>query len=133
MPNPHESSTKSEVEAKLHGTSEAIESRLAAIQEEVSTTGTALRNYLRQHPLASVGGSLLVGLLIGWWLMGRGRRRLSRSHRRLLENYIDALREEVRDTVADGAEVGEAVQAALRNRAPLIVYSENDGSSSGGL
>lgn len=128
-----ETSTKAEVEAKLHGTSETIQSRIDAIQEEVSTIGVALRDILRKHPLASVGGSLVAGLLVGWLVSGGRRRRLSRAHRRLLEHYIEALRDEVRAAVADGAEVGEAVQDALHNRAPLIVYSENGTSSRGML
>lgn len=130
-----ESSTKAEVEAKLHGTSEAIRGRLDAIQEEISTTGPVVRDWirdrLREHPLASVGGSLLAGLLVGWLVSGRRKRRLTRAHRRLVENYVDAMRDEVRAAVADGAEVGEAVQEAFRNRTPLIVYGEND--TSGGF
>lgn len=126
MPDSHETSTRADVEARLHGASEAIQHRLDAIQDEVATTGAALREYLRRHPLTGVGGSLLAGLLIGWLLSGR--RRLNRTHRRLLRHYVDALRDEVRDAVAGGTEVGEAVQDALRHRAPLIVYSEDEAS-----
>lgn len=126
MPDSHETSTRADVEARLHGTAEAIQARLDALQEEVSTIGDVLRDELRRRPLASVGGALLAGLLVGW-LFG-GRRRLSRTHRRLLKHYVDALRDEVRDAVAGGAEVGEAVQDALRHRAPLIVYSEDEAS-----
>lgn len=132
MPESQESSTRADVEARLQGTSEAIRSRLDAIQEEVETTGTTIRDFLRRHPLASVGGSLLAGLLIGWLLGGSKGRRLSRTHRRMLTHYIDAIRDEVRDAVAEGEEVGTAVQDALRNRAPLVVYSE-DGASGGFL
>ena len=120
-----ESSTKAEVEARLRGATAAIRDHIDAIEEEVATTGTALRQYLRKNPLVSVGGALAAGLLVGWLLGGRGRR-LSRAHRRLVEHYVDAMRDEVRAAVADGAEVGEAVQEAFRNRTPLIVYGEAD-------
>lgn len=132
MPESHEASTKTDVETRLHGASEAIQQHVEAIQEEVVSTGPVIRDFLRRHPLTSVGGSLLAGLLVGWLLSGGRKSRLRRSHRRLLQQYVDALRDEVRATVAEGAEVGEAVQDALRHRAPLIVYSE-DGEDTRGL
>lgn len=116
--------TKADVEAELRGSSEAIQGRLDAIQDEIATTGHSVRTFLREHPLASVGGSLLAGALVGWLVAGMGRRRLSKAHRQLLHDYIEALRDEVRDAVADGEEVGRALQEALRNRAPLIVYGQ---------
>lgn len=124
-----DSSTKADVEARLHGTTAAIRDRIDAIEEEITTTGSALRRYLREHPLASVGGALVVGWLVGRLIGGGRKRRLSRAHRQLVENYIEAMRDEVRTSVADGAEVGEAVQEAFHNRAPLIVYGDTDRGS----
>ncbi len=123
--------TKAELEAELEGSSEAIHGRLEAIQEEITTTGTSIRSWLRRHPLESVGGALIAGALTGWLVAGFGRQRLSRAHRQLLSQYITALREEVEEAVASGQDVGPAVQDALRTRAPLVVY-DGDGASSGG-
>jgi hypothetical protein len=119
--------SKAELEAELEGSSEAIQGRLEAIQHEISTTGSSIRAWLRANPLASVGGSLVAGAFIGWLLVGVGRgRRLKRAHRQLLSQYIDALRLEVENAVAEGEEVGAAVQEALRTRAPLVVYDGHD-------
>lgn len=123
--------SKAEIEAELEGSSEAIHGRLEAIQDEINTTGESVRSWLRKHPLASVGGALVAGGLAGWLVAGIGQRRLSRAHRRLLSQYITALREEVEDAVASGQDVGSAVQDALRTRAPLVVY-EGETASSGG-
>lgn len=130
MPEPDTSKSKADVEAELRGSSDAIQDRLDAIRGEIMSTGDSLRQVLRDHPLASVGGSLLAGALIGWLVAGVGKQRLSRAHRALLDQYIEALRDEVRAAVADGEEVGAAVQEALRNRAPLVVYANDDGSGS---
>lgn len=130
MPAPDAAKSKAQVEAELEGSSDAIEGRLHAIRDEITTTGDAVRRWLRAHPLASVGGSLVAGALVGWLLAGIGGRRLSRAHRAILQRYIEALRDEVRDAVAEGEEVGAAVQAALRNRAPLVVYAEERDSGS---
>lgn len=128
MPDPDAAKSKAEVEAELEGSSDAIQGRLNAIRDEITSTGSSIRSTLRKHPLASIGGSLLAGALLGWLLAGVGKRRLSKAHRQLLKEYVEALRDEVRDAVAEGEEIGVAVQEALRNRAPLIVYSDDQGS-----
>lgn len=122
----HAAKSKAEIEAELEGSSDAIHGRLQAIQDEVASTGQSVRTLLRKHPLASVGGSLLAGALLGWLVAGVGRRRLSRAHRALLRQYVQALQDEVRAAVAEGEEVGVAVQEALRSRAPLIVYGRDE-------
>jgi len=130
MPDPDVSKSKADVKAELSGSSEAIQDRLDAIRDEITSTGSSLRRALQDHPLASVGGALMAGALIGWLVAGVGKQRLSRAHRRLLAQYVDALQDEVRTAVAEGAEVGAAVQEALRNRAPLIVYADDEGGGS---
>lgn len=128
MPDSDAAKSKADVEAELDSSSDAIQGRLDAIHDEITSTGSSIRSLLRKHPLASVGGSLLAGALVGWLLAGLGKRRLSKAHRQLLNDYVEALRDEVRTAVAGGEEVGAAVQDALRNRTPLIVYSEDDRS-----
>lgn len=128
MPDRDTAKSKAEVEAELEGSSDAIQGRLDAIRDEIRSTGSSIRSTLSKHPLASIGGSLLAGALVGWLLAGVGKRRLSKAHRQLLSEYVEALRDEVREAVADGEEIGTAVQEALRNRAPLIVYAEDQGS-----
>ncbi len=124
------SPSKADIEARLQGTTDAITARLNALQGEMTETGTSLWDLIRQNPLLGVGGALLLGLLLVLWLRGRRKKRLKRSHRKLLDRYIAALRDEVRTSVAQGEDVGVAVQDALQGRAPLIVYTQ--GPDAGG-
>lgn len=127
--NDPSSPSKADIEARLQGTTDAITARLNALQEEVATTGTSLWDVIRRNPLRSLGGALLLGLLLGFWLKGSRKKRLKHAHRKLLDRYIAALRDEVRASVAQGEDVGAAVQEALQGRAPLIVYTQGAGEN----
>lgn len=59
-------------------------------------------------------------------MSGARRRRRQRTHDRLLDRYSQALTREVEAALADGTEPSEAVQDALRNRVPLVVFTAND-------
>lgn len=124
-------SKKADVEAQLNKTAEAMSGRLASIQEEVESTGVSVRNWVADNPLKSVGGMLAAGLAVGL-LFGGGRSRRRRRHQQLVEGYLNALREEVDTAVDRGEEPGPALQKALRDRVPMIVYSEDQGGRSGG-
>jgi ElaB/YqjD/DUF883 family membrane-anchored ribosome-binding protein len=115
--------SKAELEAQLQSKTEAISARMDALREEVEDTPSSLWEEMKKRPLVSLGGALAVGLLVGLWIAGRRKRRLKRSHKALIEQYIDALRSEVRHAVAGGADVDTAVQQALQQRVPLIVYT----------
>jgi hypothetical protein len=117
-------STRADVEARLRETAEAMSDRFASLQEEVSTTGTSIQDWVAQNPLKSVGGMLAAGLAVGALFGGRGSRRPEQAE--LLDQYIDTLRAEVGEAMAAGDTPGEAVEKALRGRAPLVVYREGD-------
>jgi len=126
-------STRADVEARLRDTADAMSDRFASLQEEVSTTGTSLRDWVARNPLKSVGGMLAAGLAVGALFGGGGRR--YPEHSELLDQYVDALRAEVGEAVASGDTPGEALEKALKGRAPLVVYREGDRAeetSSGG-
>jgi len=127
-------STRADVEARLRETADAMADRFASLQDEVSTTGTSLRDWVVQNPWKSVGGMLAAGVAVGALFGGRRSRRP--EHAELLDQYIDALRTEVEDALAAGDTPGQAVEKALRGRAPLVVYREGeaqaDASPSGG-
>ncbi|MFB6098510.1 MAG: hypothetical protein ABEK84_05250, partial [Salinibacter sp.] len=124
-------STRADVEARLRETADAMSDRFASLQEEVSTTGTSLRDWVVKNPLKSVGGMLAAGVAVGA-LFGRRRSRRA-EHAELLEQYVDALRAEVKDAIASGDTPGEALEKALKGRAPLVVYrnERSDGRGSG--
>lgn len=119
-------SNKADVESRLHQMEEAISERMASLQEEVSSTGLSLRKWIVRNPVKSVGGMLATGLAVGL-LFGGGRSRRGKNHAELIDSYLDALRAEVEEKVDRGEEPGPAVEKALRDRVPLVVYSGQDG------
>lgn len=120
-------STRADVEAHLRETVEAMSDRFDSLQDEVSTTGTSLREWVVRNPLKSVGGMLAAGVAVGVLFGGERSRRP--EHSELLDQYIQALRTEVSDAIAAGDTPGEALEKALQGRAPLVVYREGEGST----
>jgi hypothetical protein len=120
-------STRADVEAQLRDTAEAMSDRFDSLQEEMSTTGTSIQEWVARNPLKSAGGMLAAGLAVGA-LFGGGRSR-GPERSELLDQYIQALRTEVDDAIAAGDTPGEALEKALQGRAPLVVYRE--GASTG--
>lgn len=116
--------SKSDVESRLRDTAEAMSERMASIQDEVSSTGLSLRNWIVENPLKSVGGMLATGLTVGL-LFGGGRSARRQRHTELVDRYLAALREEVEEAVDQGDEPGPALEEALRDRVPLVVYTAN--------
>lgn len=124
-------SSKADVESRLNQTAEAMSERMASIQEEVASTGVSVRDWIVQNPVKSVGGMLATGLAVGLLFGGR-RSRLRADHRELVDTYLDALRDEVETAVDEGDEPGPALEKALRDRVPLVVYSGDAGRGSDG-
>lgn len=124
-------STKSNVESRLHQTAEAMSDRLASLQGEVSSTGDSLQKWIVENPLKSVGGMLAAGLAVGL-LFGGGSSSRRSNHSDLLDTYLNALRDEVEQAVSRGEEPGPALEEALRDRVPLVVYSPEERNRNGG-
>ncbi len=120
-------STRADVEARLRETAAAMSDRFESLQDEVSTTGTSVRDWIVQNPLKSVGGMLAAGVAVGALFGGRWSRRRP-EHSELLDQYVQALRAEVGEAVAAGDTPGEALENALKGRAPLVVYREGKAS-----
>lgn len=123
-------SKKADVEAQLRQTAEAMSGRLSSIQEEVESTGVSVRNWVANNPLKSVGGMLAAGLAVGM-IFGGGRSRRRQAHDALIDEYLQALRAEVENAVEEGDEAGAALEKALRDRVPMVVYPQDGESSSG--
>jgi len=124
-------SNKSDVEARLEDTAKAMSDRMASIQEEVSATGGTIRQWIVENPLKSVGGMLATGVAVGL-LFGGGRSTRRQRHAELVDRYLNALRAEVETAVDDGEEPGPALETALRDRVPLVVYSQAERSTRSG-
>lgn len=115
--------TKADVESRLKETAEAMSERVDSIKEEVSATGETLRHWIVNNPAKSVGGMLAAGLAIGL-LFGGGRSARRKRHAQLVDRYLEALRAEVEEAVDRGEEPGPALEKALRDRVPMVVYTQ---------
>lgn len=120
-------SNKQDVESRLHETAEAMSDRLASLQDEMSSTGVSLQRWIVRNPVKSVGGMLAAGLAVGLFFGGGRRSRRRKKHAELIDTYLQALRDEVEEAVDRGEEPGPALDKALRDRVPLVVYSRQDG------
>lgn len=129
--------TKEDVERALNVKKDQIEQRLAALQEEVSTVGPSIQDAIFNHPLVSVGGALLAGLVVGLLFGGKKRKQdafgAGADHRALVDHYVGAVVEEARHRMAGGQDAEEAVRAALHERVPLIVYEVPEASSASSM
>lgn len=133
---PSRSLTRSEIEAQLRQRSEQMMARLDALQGEVTTIGDALKEAVVRSPFVAVGGAIAAGWLVGLMLGGRRRKRQwtgRKAHRALVEQYVEALVADVRHRVVRGAEAGEAVEKALKDRVPLIVVDSGERQGRRGL
>lgn len=125
--------SKSDVEQQLHQTADAMSERLSSLRDEVSTTGSSVRDWITANPIKSVGGMLAAGLAVGL-LFGGSTQRRRRRHQKLIDAYIDALADEVDEARARGEEPSKALDKALRDRVPLVVYtSESEASEQSGV
>lgn len=120
------SADRADIESRLQGASNSISDRLEALQEEVATTDASLKQWAREQPFLSVGGAVVAGCAVGWFLSGARRRRRRRVHDRLLDRYTQAISREVEEALDEGTEPGAAVQQALRDRVPLVVFSHTE-------
>lgn len=124
-----EALSKQEVEAEIEGKSEEVKRHLDQIQRELSASGKEVKEKVLANPLASAGGALALGALVGLVIKRRKKpSEADRIHQRLVEQYMDAMADEIRYKVERGKETDEAVREALRDRVPLIFYAEEPAS-----
>lgn len=121
--------SKSDVEEQLRQTTDAMSARLSSLRDEVATTGTSVRDWMKENPLKSVGGMLAAGLAVGL-LFGGSKKRRRRRHQQLIDQYMDALTDEVEEARSRGEEPSKALDKALRDRVPLVVYTSQPDSPS---
>lgn len=125
-------SSREKVEAQLRETADAMSDRFSSLEDEISSSSTELRDWIVQNPWKSIGGMLVTGVAVGALFGGQQSRRS--RHADLLNQYTEALRAEVDEAVASGKSPGEALEEALRNQAPLVVYEQSqEGESDRGL
>lgn len=130
--------TREELEAELQSTSTVIEQRLGVLEQELSTAPDAAQkaftDAMLRSPLVVVGGALAAGLLVGLIFGGRrSRNSLGATHQRLVNEYVDALVEDVRYAVTKGTDPDAAVRDAVQDRVPLIIYDTGTRTETSGF
>ena len=125
--------TEQELEIELRRKSEAIDRHVDGLEDEVTSTPAAIKQFAREHPLLMVGGTVAAGLCIGALFSGRRKRKRRRVHQKLIDQYVDVLSDEVRHISSKGERADAAVRRALEDRVPLILYTESadEGKSDG--
>lgn len=127
MPNQSSITVEKErVEQELLSRESQIKQGFSALQDEVTSVAPSIREAIFGHPLVSLGGALLAGVAVGLLFGGKKKTRESygagADHRALVDHYVSAIVEEAREHAARGQDIGDAVQDALKDRVPLIVY-----------
>lgn len=124
-----EETQKERLEQQLAERALSIRTRIDVLEEEIATTPAAILSKITANPYVGLGAMVTAGLAVGLIFGGRKTRR-SRAespHRKLLDEYIDAIGEEIARDVARGRGPREAVQETLRRVAPVILYAPQKG------
>ncbi len=106
------------LDARLKASEEAIASHVEALQTEVEQTGREVRDFVLRNPWVGVTGALLGGVAVGLLL---GKRRGPRTHRDVLDRYLDGLSDIARSAGATDEEVSVLLRDALRESMPPVV------------
>lgn len=123
---PRRALTKAEVQEQLRLRSASIDGHLDGLQREFEASGQEAQHTIertfREHTLALLGGLGLAGVLIGYGLVRRRRRkRREAASRSWVDDYLEAVREEVRAAARRGDDPGEAAGRILEGHRPLVV------------
>lgn len=124
---------KQEIESELERKKDGIEARIEAIKDEVQSAGDEARRMLVEKPAKVAMGALAIGGAAALLIILKRRRkryaRLERSHRTLIEHYMDALVDDVQRQRAKGRDDAEALHRAFKGRLPLIVVEDDRAES----
>lgn len=117
--------SRSELQRQLADRRESIDRRIDVLEDEIVSAPEAIKSSLAKHPVVGLTGAIAAGVAVGL-IFGARKKHKSRTapfHQRLVEQYIDAVGDDVRRRTRRGKDAAEAVRESLRDRAPVIVYS----------
>lgn len=121
-----ETENRADVERQLADRRASIERRIDSLEDEIVSTPAAIKSSISKHPIVGIAGAVAAGLAVGLLVSLRKKRsgtRVAPLHQRLVEQYIDAVGDEVKRKTRRGKSAADAVRESLRDRSPLIVYS----------
>lgn len=126
QPEPKRELTRAEIEEQLRRRSESIDGHLDGLGQELQATGREAQETtertVQQYTLAVLGGLGLAGAALGYGLVRRRRKkREAAAARTPLDDYRDAVREEVRAAARRGDDPGEVAERLLSGAQPLVV------------
>jgi hypothetical protein len=138
QPRPHRQLTRAEVEEQLRRRRESIDGHLDGLRQDLKAGGQeaqqGVEHLVQRYPLAVLGGLGLAGAAVGYWLVRwRRKRREAATSRTWMDEYHDAVREEVRAAARRGEDPGEAAGRILEGHRPLVVRNDAQGGGSKGL
>ena len=98
------------------------------MESEVTSVYDDAIAWIRERPLISIGGTLALGLLVGFLIRGRRNRgkELTELQSRLVRHYLEAMEDRIERAIGEGLSRREAIQEALEDGVPLIIY-QGDG------
>lgn len=116
--------SKHELELQLAAQKGAIKQRIDALEGELASTPAAIKSRIAENPWIGVAAVAAAGALVGLFI-ARARKKsgMDSVHQQLVEQYIDAVGEDVRRRIKRGKEPAEAVRTALEKRTPVIIYA----------
>ncbi|PSQ82837.1 MAG: hypothetical protein BRD40_02475 [Bacteroidetes bacterium QS_1_65_9] len=136
-PEPKRQLTKSEVQEQLRRRRASIDGHLEGVQQDLKAGGEQAQRgaerLVKRHTLAVLGGLGLAGAAVGYALVRRRRTKREAAARSWVDEYRDAVREEVRAAARRGEDPGAAAGRILEGHRPLVVREEgrNGGESQG--
>ncbi|MFK7846462.1 MAG: hypothetical protein AB8G77_14280 [Rhodothermales bacterium] len=121
-------SSRDAVASRLKQKEEEISKRIEALQGEMTSTGSDVKNYLKKNPWVGLAGSIVAGIAVG---LIAGKKSAKTRQKELVDTYIERLTEVARETGASEREVGALLREALRESAPPAAFAEQKSKSSG--
>lgn len=126
-----EESSRASIEAELAEKKNAIQRRIDEIEDDIVSAPAAIKSSIMKHPVVGLAGALAAGLVVGLIVTRRRKPDLAPLHQRLVDEYIDALGEDVSRRVRRGRTIEESLRRAMRDRTPLVVYAPEAAGESG--
>ena len=114
----------SEVQELLKERSKKIEQHLQALREEVTNFTPSVRDAIQKHPMASMGGALAAGVVVGMLLL---RQHTPAHVPPWHEGHLAPIAAAIGAKISGGESVEDAVKAVLAGPAPAAGSAQGVG------